>query len=189
MKFVHKVVLFFALLFVGSSNLYAYSYAAAGKELTIDSKEAIIKAINADDFAKAKEVFTKYEENYKYLSDTFISKLYPALKSAIENKDKKQIVKNLELSLAAEVQRRISGGLENIKTFNVAKVMLAKANKFYELLAVSLDDTTNKKLKTAIKACIHSIGNPGLFGVGAKPANKEEYITNQKIIIDIIQSL
>ena len=189
MKFVHKVVLFLVLLFVGSSNLYAYSYAAAGKELTIDSKEAIIKAINADDFAKVNEVFAKYEENYKYLSDTFIFKLYPSLKSAIEKKDKKQIVKNLELSLAAEVQRRISGGLENIKTFNVAKVMLAKANKFYELLAVSLDDTTNKKLKTAIKACIHSIGNPGLFGVGAKPANKEEYITNQKLIIDIIQSL
>ena len=148
-----------------------------------------MKAINADDFETAKKVFEKYDENYKYLSDTFIPKLYLSLEEAIDNKDKKSIVKNLELSLGAEVQRRISGGLENIKTFNVAKVMLAKANKFYELLSVSLDDNTNKKLKTSIKACMLSIGNPGLFGVGAKPANKEEYIKNQKIITDIIQSL
>lgn len=189
MKFVHKLVLLLAVLFIASSNLYAYSYAAAGKEPTIDAKEEIIKAINADDFAKAKEVFKAHERNYKYLSETFISKLYPNLKKAINNKDKKQIVKNLELSLGAEVQRRIDGGLKNIKTFNVAKVMLAKADKFYKLLSVSLDNKTNKELKKAIKACMVSIGNPGLFGVGAKPANKEDYIKNEKIIINIIQSL
>jgi hypothetical protein len=67
--------------------------------------------------------------------------------------------------------------------------MLAKANKFYKLLSVSLDKNKDKKLKTAIKNCMGAIGNPGLFGVGAKKPNKEEYIKNQKIIIDIIQSL
>lgn len=67
--------------------------------------------------------------------------------------------------------------------------MLAKANKFYKLLSVSLDAHTDKKLKKAIDACIKSIGNPGLFGVGAKKADEQKYIQNQKIIIEIIQSL
>lgn len=189
MKFVHKLVLLLVVLFTTSSTLYAYSYAAAGKEPTIDAKEAIIKAINANDFAKAKEVLKAHEKNYKYLSETFVSKLYSNLESSINNKDKKQIVKNLEISLGAEVQRRIDGGLKNIKTFNVAKVMLAKADKFYKLLSLSLDEKTNKELKKAIQSCMRSIGNPGLFGVGAKPANEEEYKKNEKIIINIIQSL
>jgi hypothetical protein len=189
MKFIHKLVLLLVIFFNLSSSLYAYSYAAAGKEPTIDAKEEIIKAINTNDFAKAKEVFKAHEKNYKYLSELFVSKLYSNLWASLENKDKKEIVKNLEISLGAEIQRRIAGGLKNIKTFNVAKVMLAKANKFYKLLSVSLDDKTNRELKKAIKTCMNSIGNPGLFGVGSKPANKENYIKNQKIIINIIQSL
>lgn len=189
MRFFSKLVLFLVVAFLSSSNLYAYSYAAAGKEATIDAKEAMMEAINIDDFSKAKEVFVKYDKNYKYLNDDFISKLYKGLQTSIDKKDKKQVVYHLELSIAAEVQRRIDGGFQNIKTFNISKVMLAKANKFYKLLSVSLDKDKDKKLKAAIKNCMGAIGNPGLFGVGAKKPNKEEYSKNQKVIIDIIQSL
>ena len=178
----------FISLFV-SSNALAYSYAAAGKEPTIDAKEKILKAVNKDDFAGAIKVFKENERNYKYLTDEFIKGLYDGLNSALKSKDKKQVMRYLELSLAAEVQRRVDGGLQNIDTFNVAKVMLAKANKFYKLLSPSLDTNKAKELKAALKACTKAIGNPGLFGVGAKKPNKQEYIKNQRKVIEIIQSL
>ncbi len=189
MKFIYKIILLLVITITSSSNLHAYSYAAAGKEPTIDAKELIIKAININDFELAKNIFEKHKKNYKYLNDKFIKNLYIGLETSINTKDKKQIVKYLELSLGAELQRRIEGGLSNIKTFNIAKVMLVKANKFYKLLSSSLDVNTDKKLKIALKECMMAIGNPGLFGVGAKPINKKNYKKNQKIIIDIIQTL
>lgn len=184
-----KLILLFIVAIIATMNLHAYSYAAAGKEPTIEAKEAILKAVNADDFDGAKTIFLKYEKNYQYLNDEFNSKLFVSLKNSIEKKNKKLVSKSLDLTIAAEIQRRLDGGLKNIKQFNVAKVMLAKANKFYKLLAVSLDDVTNKKLNNAIKKCVEAIGNPGLFGVGARPADIEVYKQNQQIAIEILQSL
>ncbi len=184
-----RLILLFIVAIVTSINLHAYSYAAAGKEPTLDAKEAIFKAINSDDFDSAKNVFIKYKENYQYLNDDFNSLLFEGLKNAIENKDKTNIAKWLNISIALEIERRLDGGLKNIKQFNIAKVMLAKANKFYKILSSSLDETTNKNLNIAIKKCVESIGNPGLFGVGAKPVNIEEYKKNQKIAIKILKSL
>ncbi len=184
-----RLVLLFIVAVITAVNLNAYSYAAAGKEPTIDSKEAILKAVNANDFKSAQAVFIKYEKNYQYLSDEFNSKLYGGLKSAIDNKDKKNVVKWLNTSIAAEIQRRLDGGLKNIKQFNIAKVMLAKANKFFKILSPSLEKTTNEKLSEAIKNCVQFIGNPGLFGVGAKPAKPEEYKINQEIAVKILKSI
>lgn len=177
------------LVFLTISNLEAYSYASAGKEPTIDAKEQITEAINKDDFEQALKIFKSNERNYKYLTKEFTSSLYLGLQNALKNKDKKQTIKYLELSLAAEIQRRIDGGLENIKNYNVAKVMVLKAKKFYTLLSIGLDKEQDEQLKTAINNCIVAIGNPGLFGVGSKPSNEDAYKINQKIIIEIIQSL
>ncbi len=181
--------LFFIMVLIISTNLNAYSYAAAGKEPTIDAREEMFKAINANDFNSANNVFNKYSENYKYLNDQFNPFLFSGLKSAIKNKNKDKIVKWLDISIASEIQRRVEGGLENIKQFNISKVMLAKANKFYKILLPSLDKQTNDKLNSALKKCIESIGNPGLFGVGAKPINIDEYKKNQEIVIEILKSL
>ena len=127
MKFIHVVFLNMFFVFLGVFELSAYSYAAAGKEPTIDAKERIVGAINRDDFSDAKKIFAEYEQNYRYLNDDFVKGLYDGLKNSIEQKDKAKSVKYLELSLAAEIQRRIEGGFKNIDNYNVAKVMLAKA--------------------------------------------------------------
>lgn len=184
-----RLILLFIVAIITSINLQAYSYASAGKEPTLDAKEAIFKAVNSDDFNSAKTIFLKYEKNYKYLNDEFNSSLFEGLKNAIEEKDKKDIAKWLDISIATEIERRLDGGLKNIKQFNVAKVMLAKANKFYKLLSSSLDKQTDEKLSIAIEKCMKSIGNPGLFGVGAKPVNIEEYQKNQASAIKILKSI
>jgi len=184
-----RLILLFIVAIVTSINLHAYSYAAAGKEPTIDSREAILKAINSDDFKSAKTAFLKYEKNYQYLNDDFNSKLYEGLKGAIDKKDKADIAKWLNISIATEIQRRLDGGLKNIEQFNISKVMLAKANKFYKILSSSLSTSIDKDLNSALKKCIESIGNPGLFGVGAKPKNIDEYKKNQEIAVEILKSL
>lgn len=177
------------MMLVFTINLYGYSYAAAGKEPTLDAKEAILKSINDNDFNKAKKVFDANKKNYQYLNDEFNEKLFIGLKTSIENEDKVRIAKWLDISVASEIERRLDGGIKNIKKFNIAKVMLAKANKFYKILSPSLDEKSNQLLGEAIKNCILSIGNPGLFGVGAKPADAIKYKENQKIAIKVLKSL
>lgn len=184
-----KLLITLVLGVLFSMQLHAYSYAAAGKEPTIDAKEAILKAINNNDYKSAQTAFNKYEDNYKYLNKEFHSALYEELKIAIESKDKTSIIKWLNISIASEIERRLDGGLQNIKNYNVAKVMLAKANKFYKILSSSLDKQTDEKLKSAINQCTLSIGNPGLFGVGAKPANIQEYEKYHQIALKILKSL
>lgn len=189
MKLLNKLALMLVIALFSFSTLQAYSYASAGKEPTLDGQDGILNAINENDFKKASEVFIKYKDQYKYLNDEFNKELYNSLESSIKNKDKKNIVKWLRVSLALEVERRLDGGLKNINDFNVSKVMLAKANKYYKIISGSLDFKVNKKLKNAMKNCIASIGNPGLFGVGAKEANIEEYKKNQEIALEILKSL
>ena len=157
-----KYIILVLISLIASINLQAYSYAAAGKEPTIDSREGILGAINSDNFVLAKEILEK---------------------------DKQKINKWLDVSIATEIQRRLDGGLKNIDNFNIAKVMLAKADKFYKLLSVSLDKEFDTKLREALFQCTDSIGNPGLFGVGAKPVNKQKYIENKKIVDELLKSL
>lgn len=189
MNITKKIILLLIFCLFSFSSLHAYSYASAGKEPTLDGQDGILNAINENDFKKAQEVFSTYSKNYKYLNDDFNKDLYVSLEKAIKDKNKKDIVKWLRISIALEVERRLDGGLQNINTFNVSKVMLAKANKFYKILSGSLEFRTNKALKKAIKNCINSIGNPGLFGVGAKPINLKEYKKNQEIAVKILKSI
>ncbi len=189
MNYIKKAILLGILSFFINSSLNAYSYASAGKEKTIDAKKAITEAINKKDFKKVKFVFYKYKENYKYLNDDFNNEFYNSLENAIISKDIKEIVRWLNISLALEIQRRLDGALKNINTFNISKVMLAKANKYYKLLSSGLHFKNNQVLKKALQDCTIAIGNPGLFGVGAKKHNKEKYIKNQKIILKVLQSL
>ena len=184
-----KYIILVLISLITSINLQAYSYAAAGKEPTIDSREGILGAINSDNFVLAKEILEKNKDNYLYLTKEFNEKLFSSLESSILEKDKQKINKWLDVSIATEIQRRLDGGLKNIDNFNIAKVMLAKADKFYKLLSVSLDKELDKKLKEALFQCMDSIGNPGLFGVGAKPVNKEKYIENKKIVDELLKSL
>lgn len=184
-----KLLLLVLFGFCFTINVFAYSYASAGKEPTLDAQDAILNAINENDFKKAHEEFIKYSKNYKYLSDDFNKELYSGLETSIVKEDKKNIIKWLKISIAVEIERRLDGGLANINNFNVSKVMMAKANKFYKLLSSNLDFKTNKALKKGLKNCTAAIGNPGLFGVGAKPVNLEAYKKNQAEIVKILKSL
>jgi len=184
-----KLLILLLCIALGANNLFAYSYAAAGKEPTIDSREKILKFVNQNDFTEAINEFTKAKKNYDYLSGLHNKKLITSLKTSIETKNIKEINKWLNISIAAEINRRLDGGLKNIKVYNVSKVMLAKANKFFRLLEPSLSKEKRKNLSFAIKNCIKAIGNPGLFGVGAKPANKDDFIKHQKQALEILNSL
>lgn len=188
MNLLKKAVLFL-LVTLCSTNLMAYSYAAAGKEKTIDYREAILKYVNNNDYINAKKEFEKAAKNYAYLSGIHDTNLLPSLGKAIDEKKPQEINRWLNISIAAEINRRLDGGLVNIKTYNVSKVMLAKASKFYKLLEPALNKEQKDKLSLAIKNCIQAIGNPGLFGVGAKPANEVVFKQNQQTALEVLKSL
>ena len=69
-----KYIILVLISLIASINLQAYSYAAAGKEPTIDSREGILGAINSDNFVLAKEILERNKDNYLYLTKEFNEK-------------------------------------------------------------------------------------------------------------------
>ena len=180
----------FLILFVSSLlfalNASAYSYATAGKEPIIEAREKALKAISTNDYAKAKEEVKAISDEVIYLEKKFKSGLSKSLKDALNKKDEKEVFTAFNMILAAEVQRRIDGAITSIKHFQKTKVLIVKAKKYLDLLLPSYNLSKRKEIEALYAKAKKSIGNPGLFGVGAVPANIENLKNANKELIGLI---
>jgi len=98
------------------------------------------------------------------------------METAISNQDQQGIVTALITTMKAEVMRRLDGAEQNINDYQVAKVLVVKSKLFIDLLAADLTADNRQKADTAIRGALASIGNPGVFGVGQKPADVARFI-------------
>lgn len=179
-----KIVLFLCMIF--SVNAFAYSYAAAGKEPVIEAREKALKAVQEKDFNKASKEVAKVFEEVKYLESKFKKGLQVSLDNAIKNKDEKALYEAFNYVLAAEVQRRLDGTITSIKHFQKTKVLLVKAKKYLDLLSPSYSSSTNEEIEKSFIEAKKAIGNPGLFGVGAVPANIDALKEANKKLLGLI---
>lgn len=153
----------------------AYSYAAAGKEPLIDAREAALKAIGEKNWDAAAQAFAGAKDELVYLEDHHHAGLQKELADAVQARDEAAVRAVLKIAFAAEIDRRLDGAQQNMKDYQTAKVLVIKARRFLDAFSGDIDPAKRKAAEDGLTAALVAIGNPGVFGVGAKTADPEAF--------------
>ena len=173
-----KTVSAIFLLFITSlmaTNALAYSYAAAGKEPVIEGREKLLAALDKADYAAVQQAYNSMQAEFVYFRTDHGLNVDEQMQAAINAKDHDKILATMVITMKAEVMRRLDGAEENITDYQVAKVLVVKSKLFIDLLASDLTADDRQTADKAIRGALTAIGNPGVFGVGQKPADKAKF--------------
>ncbi|WP_203234843.1 hypothetical protein [Modicisalibacter coralii] len=177
------------LLALTTGQAWAYSYAAAGKEPLIEGRQALLDALAADDQAKALETLEDLKPELAYLQEDFDRDYYAELESAVKSGDTDTVVAALDSAFVAEIRRRLDGAGEHLDDYQTAKALVFKAKRFLDLVTPQLDADARDAANQAINAGMDALGNPGVFGVGQKPADPDAYREARKHLLEVLAPL
>ncbi|MCO4113203.1 hypothetical protein BWQ95_16240 [Aeromonas hydrophila] len=175
------------LLLTLSGQAQAYSYAAAGKEPLIDAREALLGA--ATDGKDASATLSEIAEELTYLEQHHKVELQAPLAAAIKAKDAAATAALLNRAYKAEIERRLEGASQNLGDYQTAKVLVVKSKRFLDLILPSLSEGDRKAAEQALAKVLDAIGNPGVFGVGAKPADVTAFAEAEKALMAVLAPL
>ena len=149
----------------------AYSYAAAGAEPLLDGREALFSAVTAGNWEAAQKAVDALKPEFDYLDTHEQPGIKKAFAEAIAAKDAAKVKAAFVLAASAEIERRINGARDNLKDYQTAKVLVVKAQRFYTAIAGDLPTDVSKIVSANLQKALDAVGNPGVFGVGAKKPN------------------
>ncbi|MCJ8234665.1 hypothetical protein MPE84_10310 [Aeromonas veronii] len=175
------------LLLTLSGQAQAYSYAAAGKEPLIDAREALLGA--ATDGKDASATLSEIAEELTYLEQHHKVELQAPLAAAIKAQDAAATAALLNRAYKAEIERRLEGASQNLGDYQTAKVLVVKSKRFLDLILPSLSEGDRKAAEQALARVLDAIGNPGVFGVGAKPADAASFAAAEKALMAVLAPL
>ena len=170
-----------------SEQAQAYSYAAAGKEPLIDAREALLGA--ATDGKDASTTLSEIADELTYLEEHHKVDLQAPLAAAIKGKDAAATAALLNRAYKAEIERRLEGASQNLGDYQTAKVLVVKSKRFLDLILPSLSEGDRKAAEQALAKVLDAIGNPGVFGVGAKPADATAFAEAEKALMAVLAQL
>lgn len=170
-----------------SGQVQAYSYAAAGKEPLIDAREALLGA--ATDGKDASATLSEIADELTYLEEHHKVELQAPLAAAIKGKDAAATAALLNRAYKAEIERRLEGASQNLGDYQSAKVLVVKSKRFLDLILPSLGEGDRKAAEQALAKVLDAIGNPGVFGVGAKPADATAFAEAEKALMAVLAPL
>ncbi|WP_413165952.1 hypothetical protein [Aeromonas salmonicida] len=170
-----------------SEQAQAYSYAAAGKEPLIDAREALLTA--ATDGKDASATLSEIADELTYLEQHHKVDLQAPLATAIKAKDAAATSALLNRAYKAEIERRLEGASQNLGDYQTAKVLVVKSKRFLDLILPSLSEGDRKAAEQGLAKVLDAIGNPGVFGVGAKPADATAFAEAEKALMAVLAPL
>jgi hypothetical protein len=172
----------FALTFVLLASLgfatgeaHAYSYAAAGAEPLLDGREALFSAATSGDWAKAATALAAMKPDLDYLDGHEVPGVEKALGDAVTAKDAKALQAAFTRAAVGEIERRVNGARDNLNDYQTAKVLVVKAQRFYAAVAADLAPDVSGAVGDGLKRALDAIGNPGVFGVGARKPDPDAF--------------
>lgn len=183
------VVLALALLvaaLVAPDAARAYSYSAAGAEPLIDGREALLGAVQKGDRSAAQKALQSMQPDIAYLDQNEDPGVAKAFSDAVAAHDPQAVRKALLRGSVDEIQRRLKGARDNIKDYQTAKILVVKAQRFYTAVSGDLPPDRRPAIEDGLRRALDAIGNPGVFGVGAHPADPAAF---DKAHQDVIKAL
>ncbi|MCB8838184.1 hypothetical protein [Aurantimonas sp. VKM B-3413] len=145
----------------------AYSYAAAGAEPLLDGREALMSAAAKGDWDAAQAALDGMKADLTYLDENDDPGIAKVFADALAEKDAGALHQALMRAYADEIERRLAGAKDNLKDYQTSKVLVVKAQRFYQAMAPDLPEDKRKTIEDGLKQALDAIGNPGVFGVGA----------------------
>lgn len=170
-------------------NVFAYSYGDPNEEKVAEAYKQMAEKLNQDppQFAEAKAIFETVKEEIDMHMGTEPAKTVLA---DIEAEDKNAALENMKKILVLNIARRLENVEKNFNEYETSKRLLAKAFATYEALSPSVqakDAALDQQLRDEFDAALKSLGNPGLFGVGKKQSNMEQFKKSKENILNSLQ--
>lgn len=172
--FIKRLTVLWLLAFFAVQTS-AYSYSEAGKEPLIEGREALIGALLANDTSQALSVLEDINPELLELEAERSVNVVSALKSAVKKNDRVAVIQLMNTVFAEEIKRRLNSAETNLNDYQQAKILVAKSKRFLDTIIVELDDDEADTASSSIKRCLKALGNPGVFGAGAVPADLDQF--------------
>ena len=174
---------YFILLFSITLHLWSCPFDEAKIEVTIVAHKNIYNAVLKEDFEKASQEISKNRALYLYFEEVAQKPLYQELINATKEKNVVQIKSILDYTLALEIEELLQQVDENFHAYQKSRLLLIKAKKHLQAL------TKDKEAMNCMNNILHSIGNPGLMGVGKKDPNRETFEKNRTKLLTYLRGL
>lgn len=171
---------------VATRPALAYSYAAAGAEPLLDGREALFDAVAASDWAAARTARDAMQDDLDYLDENEDPGIARAFDDALAAKDAEAVRVAFNRAATDEIVRRLAGAGDNLNDYQTAKTLVVKAQRFYTAIAGDLDPDVSRKIGEDFKTALDAVGNPGVFGVGAKKPDPEAFAMAKKAIFEAL---
>lgn len=171
------------------SGVLAYSYGDPNEEKVAEVyKEMLIKLDeNPPNFIDAKALYETVQEEIDMHMGQEPSTV---ILGNIEQKDKEKLIENMERLLVLNIARRLDNIENKFDEYDTSKKLLAKAFATYNALSPKIEANkpdVDKQIKAEFDKALNSLGNPGLFGVGKKDPNFEEFKASKEAIYSSLQ--
>jgi hypothetical protein len=181
----------FISLSVVTESAYGYSYGDPNEEKVAEAyKEMLVKLNDTPpDYKSAKEIYGTVKEEIDMHMGKEPSE---AVISHLENEDRDAVILDMEKILVLNISRRMDNIDKNFQEYDTSKKLLAKAFATYKALAPVVEEKNpevHQQLENNFQAALEALGNPGLFGVGEKESNYEQFIASKDEILTSLQNL
>ena len=172
------------------STASAYSYGNPNEEAVAQNYKQVVEKLNLNppDYAAALQTFQPIKDEL----DMHMGKEpAAAIEKALQGKDKATAIDAFQRTLVLNIARRMESIDKDFANYEQNKLLLAKALATYEVLSPIVkakDAATNDKIRKDFDTALESLGNPGLFGVGVKPADQSKFKITKDDILKTLQS-
>ncbi|MBB5324626.1 ADP-ribose pyrophosphatase YjhB (NUDIX family) [Anoxybacillus tepidamans] len=188
LRLFFSLLLIFILIYT-PMTAFAYSYGDPNEEKVAEVYKQMAEKLNQQppNFAEAKTIFETVKEELNMHMGIEPSEVVLA---DLEAKDKEAVLKDMRKILVLNIARRLENIEKNFAQYDTSKRLLAKAFATYEALSPSVqskDAAIDKQLRSEFDNALQSLGNPGLFGVGKKPSNIEQFKKSKEAILTLLQ--
>ncbi|WP_066251802.1 hypothetical protein [Neobacillus drentensis] len=182
----------FALIFYSTplSSAFAYSYGDPNEEKVAEVyKEMVVKLDeNPPNYNSAQKNFETVKEEIDMHMGLEPAKL---ILSNLKDKDKEATINNMQKLLVLNIARRLESIEKGFAEYDTTKRLLAKAFATYDALSPKVEaekPENDKKIRADFDQALEALGNPGLFGVGKKEANLDEFKKNKDEILNSLKT-
>ena len=176
------------LLMLLTMQVNAYSYSEAGKEPLIEGREALTGALLVNDTQAALSALEGFKSELIELEAEQSIKVYNRLKEAVKKNDRIAVIHLMNTVFAEEIKRRLNSAEQNINDYQKSKILVAKSKRFLNTIIVELDDDEADTASQSITRCLKALGNPGVFGAGAIPADLARFKSSKQALFSALSA-